>query len=167
MLGNEGQGLSPKQISLCDSFVYIPQHGCGTASLNVAVACSIVLHHFALWAGETGHVHVCASPTLYACVLMFTLFWSCTVKHEIGVRTCFHAGYDERERQGQKFVVAERQHRTRARGVAGNPEDLQKQRLARRNQGGDLEEDVDGMHGLSLFDDEPGAMGLELVGRVD
>jgi len=51
MLGNEGQGLSTKQMSLCDRFVYIPQHGCGTASLNVAVACSIVLHHFALWAG--------------------------------------------------------------------------------------------------------------------
>ena len=62
----------------------------------------------------------------------------------------------------------ERQHRTRARGVAGNPEDLQKQRLARRNQGGDLEEDVDGMHGLSLFDDdEAGAVGPELVGQVD
>jgi hypothetical protein len=25
MLGNEGQGLSPKQIALCDKFVYIPQ----------------------------------------------------------------------------------------------------------------------------------------------
>lgn len=25
MLGNEGQGLSPKQMALCDSFVYIPQ----------------------------------------------------------------------------------------------------------------------------------------------
>lgn len=51
MLGNEGQGLSPRQMALCDSFVYIPQYGAGTASLNVAVACSIVLHHFALWAG--------------------------------------------------------------------------------------------------------------------
>ena len=30
--------------------VYIPQHGPGTASLNVAVAASIVLHHFATWA---------------------------------------------------------------------------------------------------------------------
>jgi hypothetical protein len=44
------QGLSDKQKSVCDSFVYIAQHGVGTASLNVAVACSIVLHHFALWA---------------------------------------------------------------------------------------------------------------------
>lgn len=51
MLGNEGQGLNEKQMTLCDRFVYIPQHGLGTASLNVAVATSIVLHHFALWAG--------------------------------------------------------------------------------------------------------------------
>lgn len=51
MLGNEGQGLSPKQMALCDRFVYIPQYGVGTASLNVAVAASIVLHHFSVWAG--------------------------------------------------------------------------------------------------------------------
>lgn len=55
MLGNEGEGLSPKQMQLCDGFVYIPQYGCGTASLNVAVACSIVLHHFAAWAGYLEH----------------------------------------------------------------------------------------------------------------
>ena len=36
---------------LCDSFVYIPQYGAGTASLNVTVAASILLQHFALWAG--------------------------------------------------------------------------------------------------------------------
>ncbi len=47
----QGHGLTSKQISLCDSFVYIQQYGAGTASLNVAVAASIVLHHFALWAG--------------------------------------------------------------------------------------------------------------------
>lgn len=35
----------------CDDFVYIGQYGPGTASLNVYVAASIVLHHFALWAG--------------------------------------------------------------------------------------------------------------------
>ncbi len=51
MLGNEGTGLSSKQMALCDSFVYIPQHGQGTASLNVNVAAAIVLHHFACWAG--------------------------------------------------------------------------------------------------------------------
>ncbi len=63
MLGNEGQGLSERQMSLCDSFVYIPQHGQGTASLNVAVACSIVLHHFATWAGEVQN-SICPSRPL-------------------------------------------------------------------------------------------------------
>lgn len=43
--------MTPRQMALCDSFVYIPQHGVGTASLNVAVAASIVLHAFAVWAG--------------------------------------------------------------------------------------------------------------------
>ncbi|KAK9833343.1 hypothetical protein WJX81_008210 [Elliptochloris bilobata] len=51
MLGNEGSGLSAEEVTACDSLVYIPQHGPGTASLNVAVAASIVLHHFAVWAG--------------------------------------------------------------------------------------------------------------------
>ena len=37
-------------MAICDGFVYIPQHGKGTASLNVTVAGSIILHHFALWA---------------------------------------------------------------------------------------------------------------------
>eukprot|EP00775_Hariotina_reticulata_P013300 gene13300-13429_t len=50
MLGDEGQGLSEKQMQLCDGFVYISQYGEGTASLNVAVAASIVLHNFAVWA---------------------------------------------------------------------------------------------------------------------
>ncbi|KAL3133160.1 hypothetical protein ABBQ38_007053 [Trebouxia sp. C0009 RCD-2024] len=47
----KGTGLSEHQLKLCDSFVYIPQHGQGTASLNVTVAASIILHHFAVWAG--------------------------------------------------------------------------------------------------------------------
>lgn len=47
----QGSGLSDTQLKLCDKFVYIPQHGQGTASLNVTVAASIVLHHFAIWAG--------------------------------------------------------------------------------------------------------------------
>jgi len=50
MLGNEGTGLSKKQIGFCDRFMYIPHAGNGTASLNVAVAGSIVLHHFSEWA---------------------------------------------------------------------------------------------------------------------
>ena len=107
MLGNEGQGLSEKQISLCDKFVYIPQYGSGTASLNVAVACSIVLHNFAIW-----------------------------------------AGYHEREREGQKFVVAPRQQRTRARGCAVNPEDVRREREARRQgECESAEEDMSDMLG--------------------
>jgi hypothetical protein len=72
------QGLSSNQKAACDKFVYIPQYGPGTASLNVAVACSIVLHHYALW-----------------------------------------AEYEERARQGEKFVVAEKEFTMRscARGA--------------------------------------------------
>ena len=51
MLGNEGTGLNQRQKEICDSFVYIPQYTSMTASLNVAVAGSIVLHHFGVWAG--------------------------------------------------------------------------------------------------------------------
>ena len=50
MLGNEGVGMSDQQKAACDEFVYIQQHSGATASLNVAVAGSIVFHHFALWA---------------------------------------------------------------------------------------------------------------------
>eukprot|EP00746_Dinoflagellata_sp_MGD_P109827 gnl/MRDRNA2_/MRDRNA2_47085_c0_seq1.p1 gnl/MRDRNA2_/MRDRNA2_47085_c0~~gnl/MRDRNA2_/MRDRNA2_47085_c0_seq1.p1 ORF type:complete len:371 (+),score=90.32 gnl/MRDRNA2_/MRDRNA2_47085_c0_seq1:196-1308(+) len=51
MLGNEGSGLSSQQLAICDYLVYIPQHSLAMASLNVAHAGSIVLHHFALFAG--------------------------------------------------------------------------------------------------------------------
>eukprot|EP00040_Diaphanoeca_grandis_P042310 m.264674 g.264674 ORF g.264674 m.264674 type:complete len:308 (-) comp57525_c0_seq1:75-998(-) len=50
LMGNEGQGLSEKEMNICDWFVYIPQHGQGTASLNVTIATSIVLYQFATWA---------------------------------------------------------------------------------------------------------------------
>jgi len=43
LMGNEGQGLSDKQMTVCDGFVRIPQYGNGTASLNVNVAASIIL----------------------------------------------------------------------------------------------------------------------------
>ncbi|CAH8276549.1 unnamed protein product [Arabidopsis lyrata] len=56
LLGNEGSGLSAKEYEICDFFVYIPQYGCGTASLNVTVAASIVLHHFGVWAGFSERV---------------------------------------------------------------------------------------------------------------
>lgn len=49
LLGNEGQGILPKFLKVCDSLIRIPQYGCGTASLNVNVACSIVLYRFGVW----------------------------------------------------------------------------------------------------------------------
>lgn len=52
VMGNEAQGLSEEQLATCDRCVYIPQYGDG-ASLNVNVACGIVLHHFAVWSGAT------------------------------------------------------------------------------------------------------------------
>lgn len=67
LLGNEGTGLSAKECEICDFFVYIPQYGGGTASLNVTVAASIILHHYAVW-----------------------------------------AGFPERTRQGNKFIVSEK-----------------------------------------------------------
>ncbi|CAM9613846.1 unnamed protein product [Pylaiella littoralis] len=54
MPGNEGSGMNGKQKSCCDSFVYISQHGGGTASLNVTVAASIILHRYAGWRSDRG-----------------------------------------------------------------------------------------------------------------
>jgi len=89
--------------------VYIPQYGPGTASLNVSVAASIVMHHFALW-----------------------------------------AGYEERSREGEKFMVAERPQRTRKRGEVGeSPEQVRARRAAARalkeqeNRGEDAIADAD------------------------
>ena len=44
MPGNEGTGLSSAQKKHCGAFVFIPQLGAGTASLNVHVATSLVLY---------------------------------------------------------------------------------------------------------------------------
>ncbi|CAD7926848.1 unnamed protein product [Amoebophrya sp. A25] len=55
MLGNEGAGMSVQQLRICDFLVHIPQYSAATASLNVAVAGSIVLHHFALFARFQPH----------------------------------------------------------------------------------------------------------------
>lgn len=38
--------MSEAQKAICDQFVYIPQYGNGTASLNVNVATALVLHNF-------------------------------------------------------------------------------------------------------------------------
>ena len=67
----QGSGLSSKQISLCDDFIYIAQYGAGTASLNVSTAAAIVLHHFALWAaypeqGRDAHKYIVAETPLKA-----------------------------------------------------------------------------------------------------
>lgn len=50
VLGNEGAGMNIKQKEMCDHIVYIPQYSNKTGSLNVAIAGSIIFHHFALWA---------------------------------------------------------------------------------------------------------------------
>eukprot|EP01038_Epipyxis_sp_PR26KG_P004289 gene4289-6080_t len=48
VFGNEGGGLSIKQRSICDDFIYIPQYAkYGMASINVACASAIVFFHFA------------------------------------------------------------------------------------------------------------------------
>ncbi|KAL7481346.1 hypothetical protein ACHAW6_007028 [Cyclotella cf. meneghiniana] len=46
MMGNEGQGMTTKQMACCDGFLRIEQYGGGTASLNVSVAVGVVLHRF-------------------------------------------------------------------------------------------------------------------------
>jgi tRNA G18 (ribose-2'-O)-methylase SpoU len=50
ILGNEGSGMNYKQKEMCDHLVYIPQYSSKTGSLNVAIAASIIFHHFAVWA---------------------------------------------------------------------------------------------------------------------
>lgn len=49
MPGNEGTGMSKHQKKLSNSFVYIPQYGSGTASLNVYVATTLIMHRYNLW----------------------------------------------------------------------------------------------------------------------
>ena len=58
LLGNEGEGLSQVQMDACDELVFIPQYGRGTASLNVATAAAVVLHHFAEWAQYPQHAPI-------------------------------------------------------------------------------------------------------------
>ena len=49
MMGNEGSGMTAKQMSVCDGFIRISQYGGGTASLNVSVAAGLALHRFFHW----------------------------------------------------------------------------------------------------------------------
>ncbi|KAG0475792.1 hypothetical protein HPP92_015478 [Vanilla planifolia] len=91
----KGTGLSAKECEICDFFVYIPQYGCGTASLNVTVAASIVLHHFGAW-----------------------------------------AGFVERSREGNKFLVAERSINQVKRNICSEPiESVIEERRTRREFG--------------------------------
>eukprot|EP00850_Spirogloea_muscicola_P005004 SM000022S07218 [mRNA] locus=s22:619619:622135:+ [translate_table: standard] len=93
ILGNEGQGLMERELAICDFLVYIPQYGPGTASLNVTVAASIVIHHFAVW-----------------------------------------AGFAERQREGQKYVVAESPLRQGPRNAVAteDPQAVAKRRQSSR-----------------------------------
>lgn len=50
-LGNEGEGLSPAVVALCDRLVYVPQYGQATACLNVATTLGIALNAFRASAG--------------------------------------------------------------------------------------------------------------------
>jgi len=50
IFGSEDHGMSAASMELCDKLVFVPQHSAIAASLNVSVAVSIVLHHFAVWA---------------------------------------------------------------------------------------------------------------------
>ena len=45
ILGEEGVGITPETLELCEKFVYINQHG-SVRSLNAAVAGSIVMNEF-------------------------------------------------------------------------------------------------------------------------
>jgi len=57
LMGNEGEGLSQKQMEICDEFIFIPQtrggsvDGGGSSSLNVACAATVILQAYCLWAG--------------------------------------------------------------------------------------------------------------------
>lgn len=58
VLGNESNGIHDNAIALCDYCVYIPQYGTG-ASINVNVACGIVLNAF-MHCSENAHNRIVA-----------------------------------------------------------------------------------------------------------
>lgn len=114
LLGNEGTGLSAKEYEICDFFIFIPQYGCGTASLNVTVAASIVLHHFAVW-----------------------------------------AGYPERTRDGNKYVVAEKPARQMKKNFCRETDEqiVEERRTKKENAAiGFFEEDGNGNSSSNLLD---------------
>ncbi len=54
MPGNEGTGLSKTQKQICNSYIYIPQYGEGTASLNVYIATTLIMHRYTTWLSASG-----------------------------------------------------------------------------------------------------------------
>jgi len=68
------------------------------------------------------------------------------------------SGYQERGREGQKFVVAPRPARTRAKHMAADPEELKKEREARKQLGQCSSDEGEALNHLCIFDDEiPGS----------
>ena len=62
MPGNEGTGLSQTAKDACTGgFVYIPQYGSGTASLNVCVATTLILFQFNIWESRMAAAAVAAT----------------------------------------------------------------------------------------------------------
>ncbi|XP_065863495.1 uncharacterized protein [Euphorbia lathyris] len=110
LLGNEGSGLSAKECEICDFFVYIPQYGCGTASLNVTVAASIVLHQFGVW-----------------------------------------AGFSERTREGNKFIVADRPMK-QGKYCTETEESIIEERKSRKEHDGFFDELRNGDSNSNLLD---------------
>lgn len=55
--------MSDKQKSICDGFIYIPQYGTGTASLNVNVATGIILHQYSNWIQSLSNQKIISSST--------------------------------------------------------------------------------------------------------
>jgi len=87
LAGLQGSGLSPQELEFCDRFVYIPQYGEGTASLNVVVAASIILHHFACKGGPPFPVRPPYSTALSTCTASS---FGCTVMPYCWAATAVH-----------------------------------------------------------------------------
>lgn len=136
ILGNEGSGLSRAQAAVCDGFVYIPQHGPGTASLNVATAAGIVLHRFTSWARYPERRRVgnkCARPPAWSRPRgAFVLLSVCVAGRAARVRCASAIATVRPVSEGWcRFEVAEKPPRTGPRGVVGSGEDPEEIRARR------------------------------------
>eukprot|EP00798_Chlamydomonas_sp_ICE-L_P021348 gene21348-28284_t len=130
MLGNEGDGMTQRQMDLCDSFVYIPQFGAGTASLNNVQ--------------DRKHRNSTFNET--------------TITAVVQDAPSMLVGYSERDREGAKFVVADRPQRTRPRGiVAPSPDEVRMQRQKKRASSAGSAEGIPGFSHLFAEEAGPGA----------